>query len=69
LKIINTAAAKSPVTDTDKTDLQAALVAIAKPVATAAEVRAALPAGRRAKWTDGFLHQAALDLGLKVERE
>jgi hypothetical protein len=62
------AAAPSPVTAADKTDLQAALTALAAVAApTFAEIRAALPVGKRARFTDGMIHQAALDLGLKVE--
>lgn len=65
-RIVNAAA--SPITAQDKTDLQAALVTLAaNPNPTFAEIRAVLPAGRRARATDGMIHQAALDLGLKVE--
>lgn len=67
MRVINpNAAAASPITALDKTDLQAALVVLAaNPQPTFDEIRAALPAGKRARFTDGFLMQAALDLGLK----
>jgi hypothetical protein len=61
------AAAASPVTAQDKTDLQGALAALpASSAPTFDEIRAQIPVARRARFTDGLLCQAALDLALTV---
>jgi hypothetical protein len=60
------ASSPSPVSNADKAALEAALVNLADKDPTFAELRAALPAGKRDRMTDGMLHQAALDLGLDV---
>jgi hypothetical protein len=55
--------AGSPVTATDKTDLAAAITA-AGAGASFADVRAKLTtAAKRTRFTDGMIHQAALELG------
>jgi hypothetical protein len=59
----------SPVTAQDKSDLQNVLATLAGRHPTFDEIRTALPADRRARFTDGMIHQAALDLGLKVRSE
>lgn len=56
----------SPVTAQDKIDLQAVIDAFPGPQPTFEELRALLPAGRRARFTDGHLAQAAGELGLVV---
>lgn len=65
----NVAPAVSPVIQVDKDDLTAAFAGAlaANRAPTFMEIRAALPAARRARFTDGMIHQVALDLGLKVE--
>jgi len=63
-------AVPSPVTAQDKTDIRAALDALAVGGDRApdfASIRATLAAGKRARFTDGMIHQAALDMGLTVE--
>lgn len=69
MRILNPAALRSPLTETDRADFAAALAGplAAVEAPTFAEVRAALPSARRARWTDGMIHQAALDAGMKVE--
>lgn len=57
----------SPVTAQDKIDLQAAVDASVGTQPTFEEIRALLPAARRARFTDGQLAQAAVDLGLVVQ--
>lgn len=59
--------APSPVTAQDKIDLQAVVDAFVGTQPTFDELRAMLPAGRRARFTDGHLAQTAVDLGLVVE--
>lgn len=55
------------VSATDKSDLQAALLTLAGSKApTFTEIRAAMTPAQRTKFTDGFMHQTALDLGLTV---
>jgi hypothetical protein len=63
------AAAASPVTDADKADLTAALQTLSsKDAPTFDELRAVL-GGKGARFTDGMLHQTALDLGFDVTRD
>lgn len=58
----------STITATDKTNLQNALVALASNASpTFDEVRAALPADQQSRFTDGFMHEVALVLGLSVQ--
>jgi hypothetical protein len=53
----------------DKRDLQAALAALpGKAAPTFAEIRAAMSTqATRDRFTDGWMHQTALELGLDVE--
>lgn len=59
--------APSPVTLADRNDLQAALDAFPGANPTFEELRALLPAARRARFTDGQIAQAAADMGLIVQ--
>lgn len=66
-RVKNPNAPASPVTAQDKTDLQDALTAIASNAApTFDEIRKALTAGKRDRFTDGMIAQTAKDLGLTV---
>jgi len=56
----------SPVTQADKDDITAALAAAPGDTPLFADVRAQLLAGRRARFTDGMIHQTVIELGLKV---
>ncbi len=62
-------AAVAVVSAQDKTDLQAAIAAVGKGSATFDEIRAQLAAVRRGRFTDGMIHQTALDLGLRVDSD
>lgn len=62
-----TTAAPSPVSAQDKTDLQEAIAATGQAAPTFEAVRAALAAGKRARFSDGMMHQTALELGLVVD--
>lgn len=67
MKIRNPGAG-SPVTGTDRADFQAILDSFAgQATVTFEEIRAALPAGKRARATDGLIHAVALELGATVE--
>ena len=57
----------SPVTAADRQAVVDALAATGAKAATFEAIRAKLPGGARGRFTDGYLHQAALDAGLIVE--
>ena len=57
------------VTAADKADLEAALAKLSDRDPTFAEVRAALAAGKRDRFSDGHMHQTALALGLTVRHD
>ena len=44
-------------------------IAAAGDAATFAEIRAAMPAAKRARFTDGMIHQAIIDAGRAVDIE
>lgn len=68
MRIDNPNAPKAnPITQADKDALAAVLVALAaKAQPSFDEIRAALAAGNRARFTDGVIHATALELGLTV---
>lgn len=69
MRVVNPNAV-SPVTAQDKTDLQNALAAcLSKGVGVPAfdAIRAELTAAKRARFTDGMIHQTAVEMGLKVQ--
>lgn len=69
MRVLNPNAQPAPpvVTATDRTDLQGALLALAAVESPdGAAIRAALAAGKRARFTDGWICQVAQDLGLEI---